>query len=397
MQENHQRNVETTLSYLSESRNTPTVTLQSTPEILARNEPSIPNLPNDSNKIPNIQGTRIIPDSVCNQKFAYTNEQQKQEDVSQTHAQLNSSRGDIEQLCSASVTREDTIGEYTNTSSITINSDDRFIDGAGADTGFESIKEINLEDEDELETRCSSVNGVIEYSMKRDYSFNNFKSFDTETDNVVTEYTTIVVGKVLPSDNTSNRDTDDAEETQTIYASLEHLNDQSINSTNFVQSLSIPQKVSPSQDIQNEFEKDFCSVEEALSNGEELEIDAAASTVNDERTRIVANDLENSQGVRITLNFDDDSSDTLLKYNSEFSTGSAGCQDETDCDLLIENGDVQSSGIRSDPPNRHITIIGSEPLVINPGNAEKDNTPTVDEHEGNSAIILEIDTSTSVI
>ena len=247
-----------------------------------------------------------------------------------------------------------------------------------------------------METRCSNVNGGIEYCVKRDCSFKNFKSFDTETDNVVTEYTTIVVGKVLPSDNTFNRDTDDAEDTQTIYASLEHLNDQSINSTNFVQSLPIPQKMLPSQDIQNEFEKDFCSVEEALSNGDEVEMDVA-STVNDDRTTIVANDLDNSQGVRITLNFDDDSSDTLLKYNSEFATSSIGCQDETDCDLLIDNGDVQTSGIGVDPPNRHITIIGSEPQEINPCNAAKANTSSVDQHEDNSAIILEIDTSTSVI
>ena len=401
MQGNHQRNAETTLSYLSES---PRITLQSTSEALSRNEPSLSNLSNDNNKISNIHGARVISDSVCDQKFwkdpenfiIRSNKQQKQEDVSQTHAQLNSSIRDTEQPCNAFLTREDNIGEYTKTSSITINGDNSFIDGAGADTGFESVKELSFEDEDELQTRCSNVTNGIDYCTDRDFSFKNFKSFDTETDNVVTEYTTIVVGKVLSPDTTSNRDTDDADETQTIYASLEHLNDQSIDSTNFVQSLSIPQKMSPSQDIQKEFEKDFCSVEEALSNGEDLEMDGA-STVIDEILGIGANDLENSRGVRITLNFNDDSSDDLLKYNSEFATSSVDCQDETDCDLLIDNGDVQISRSESDPPNRHITIIGSDSQEIYPSNAENDNARSVDQYEDNNAITLEIDTSTSVI
>ena len=156
------------------------------------------------------------------------------------------------------------------------------------------------------------------------------------------------------------------------------------------------QKISPSQDIQREFEKDFCSVEEALSKGEEIEMDGA-STLNDEKTKMVANDLENSQGVRITLNFNDDSSDNLLNYNSELVTSSVNCKDETDCDLLIDNGDLQVSRTEQDPPNRHITILGSESQEINHLNAAKDNALSVNQYEDNNAITLEIDTSTSVI
>ena len=52
---------------------------------------------------------------------------------------------------------------------------------------------------------------------------------------------------------------------------------------------------------------------------------------------------------------------------------------------------------QSDPPNRPITIIGSEPREMMSSTNTNQNVQPLNTNEGQSAITLEIDTSTSVI
>merc|ERR1712223_2305059 len=161
----------------------------------------------------------------------------------------------------------------------------------------------------------------------------------------------------------------------------------------------------PSEDIQKEFEKDFCSVEEALGGHREDCQDVPppimGAQIIDDNTDI--RDLENSESVRITINFDEDSDSQLLKYNNELASISSPMvlsPEETDCDLLVNddgNLDIQTLTQTSDPPNRTITIIGPEPIETISSNESNQNVLSINSNEGQSTITLEIDTSTSVI
>ena len=286
---------------------------------------------------------------------------------------------------------------------------DEHIEGACANYNSESYEPLDVKDKEELQSKRPNNENGHKRRQIHGHSFNKDKSFDAETDNVVTEYTTIVVGKVFQTNDFSDdADATYNEDDQTIYASLEHLNQMSSNSLSAHNSLSTPFKTSPSDDIQKEFEKDFCSVEEALGvNDQNAEIKASLSTdnkPNDEKSNNDGKDLENLEGVRITINFDDDSDSQLLKYNNELAAISSSnmfSQDETDCDLIMNatdsDTDVKTFMQASDPPNRTITIIGSEPRETGSCNDTTQNVQSIDSNEGQSAITLEIDTSTSVI
>merc|ERR1712223_726759 len=152
----------------------------------------------------------------------------------------------------------------------------------------------------------------------------------------------------------------------------------------------------PSEDIQKEFEKDFCSVEEALGGNREdcqdVPLPIIGAQIIDDNTDI--RDLENSESVRITINFDDDSDSQLLKYNNELASISSPMllsPEETDCDLLVNDDeilDVQTSTQTSDPPNRTITIIGSEHPETILSNEANQNVQSINSNDGQSAITL---------
>ena len=263
--------------------------------------------------------------------------------------------------------------------------------------------------ERKLQHGGSDIIQMQESQEMHELGVGNTKSLDQETDNIVTEYTTVVVGKVFSSnDSDESALIKQSEDDQTIYASIEHLNDIGSDPTNLQYSLSNAFMESPSQDIQKEFEKDFYSVEEALGGKEEGVDDIKCVTsISTETTecKTIDKDLENSESVRITINFDEDSNSQLLKYNNELASippQTLFSQEETDCDLIVNGNDsditdVQNLMGQSEPPNRTITIIGSEPREIMSSTNINQNVQPLNTNEGQSAITLEIDTSTSVI
>ena len=282
------------------------------------------------------------------------------------------------------------------------------IEGACASVDLLSDQLLSDVDEQRLQNEGSDIH-IQDTQEMYELGVGNAKSIDQETDNIVTEYTTVVVGKVFSSNaSQDNEAINQSESDQTIYASIEHLNEIASNSANLQYSLTSPFIESPSQDIQKEFEKDFCSVEEALG-GKQEDVDdiKCITTISTEMIDSKTNnkDLENSESVRITINFDDDSNSQLLKYNNDLASippQTLVLQDETDCDLIVsgndnEIADVQNQMGQSDPPNRPITIIGSEPREMMSSTNTNQNVQPLNTNEGQSAITLEIDTSTSVI
>ena len=230
----------------------------------------------------------------------------------------------------------------------------------------------------------------------------NFKHFEAETDKVVTEYTTIVVNKVISSEDGLNYDaTDIAAEEDTIYTTIDHSGDYlpSTNPTGCDHSFnSSSNKSSPSQDIQNEFEKDFCSVKDVLFNDDE----ASANITNAQEIKPENKDLEDSNGVRITLNFDGDACSSLLRYNTEQGASIYYPPDETDCDLDVTTFDnVQiPTADNTDPPNRQIKIVGTTLTIDTSSPTTATYIHRDDERrqeDDRNAVTLEIDTSTSVI
>ena len=230
----------------------------------------------------------------------------------------------------------------------------------------------------------------------------NFKHFEAETDKVVTEYTTIVVNKVISSEDGLNSDAIDSNaEEDTIYTTIDHSFDHlpSTNPTGYDHSFNLsPSKSSPSQDIQNEFEKDFCSVKDVLFNDDE----ASANITNAQEIKPDNKDLEDSNGVRITLNFDGDACSSLLRYNTEQGASIYYPPDETDCDLDVTTFDnVQiPTADNTDPPNRQIKIVGTTLTIDTSSPTTATETHRVDENrqeDDRNAVTLEIDTSTSVI
>lgn len=288
-----------------------------------------------------------------------------------------------------------------------IEGDDRqHTEGACANAHIKLNQTSIVKDEEEkIVDKSNSINHQ-DSNETFGFSIEDAKSLDPETDNHVAEYTTVVVGKVFSAKELNeNIGTKYSQDDQTIYASIEHINSNSSQSPSMNYSLSKPFKESPSQDIQKEFEKDFCSVEEALGGNREdcqdVPLPIMGAQIIDDNTDI--RDLENSESVRITINFDDDSDSQLLKYNNELASVSSQMvlsSEETDCDLLANDDgdlDVQTLTQTSDPPNRTITIVGSEPLETISSNESNQNVQSINSNEGQSAITLEIDTSTSVI
>ena len=228
----------------------------------------------------------------------------------------------------------------------------------------------------------------------------NFKHFEAETDKVVTEYTTIVVNKVISSEDGLNYDaTDIAAEEDTIYTTIDHSSDYlpSTNPTGCDHSFNLSSN-KPSQDIQNEFEKDFCSVKDVLFNDDESPV----NITNAQEIKPDNKDLEDSNGVRITLNFDGDSCSSLLRYNTDQGASVYYPPDETDCDLDVTTFDnVQiPTADNTDPPNRQIKIVGTTLTIDTSFPTTATETHRVDENrqeDDRNAVTLEIDTSTSVI
>ena len=270
-------------------------------------------------------------------------------------------------------------------------------DGACIATNHEtqSSKDIEHTINFNSETLSPRLEGNLELTS-------NFKHFEAETDKVVSEYTTIVVNKVIPSEDGLNYDaTDIAAEEDTIYTTIDHSSDYipSTNPTGCDHSFNLSSnKSSPSQDIQNEFEKDFCSVKDVLFNDDE----ASANITNAQEIKPENKDLEDSNGVRITLNFDGDACSSLLRYNTEQGASIYYPPDETDCDLDVTTFDnVQiPTADNTDPPNRQIKIVGTTLTIDTSSPTTATETHRVDENrqeDDRNAVTLEIDTSTSVI
>lgn len=396
LQGSNQRNAEATPSLLAVPQTTSSIALRSTPQQMSLDELSISSLPMDNNENSSFQEEMAPHNAIKFQQNSYTDNDDKQSYLLNHQAQLNNLTTESPSEMIISETNRHDIFAHNSVSSHHLDPAKNTIDGACATPDFEMRSIFTLTGEDELETKCTSINGGIDTQPNNDQNSRNVKTFDTETDNVVTEYTTVVVGKVFSSGDALKADTHDEDEEETIYASLDHFNEPSQNPISYNQSRLCPQKNSPSQDIQKEFERDFCSVEDALFNGEQIEV-KKGSSLNDETTRIVVNELKSSEGIRITLNFEGNSSSALHNLNSELAITSINCQDETDCDFDINHDDVQTSKIDLGPPNRSIRIVGPEIPENASSNEITDAVLSVDQHGDGNAITLEIDTSTSVI
>ena len=387
------------------------------------NEPSSLSIPKDTNVrgLSNIRDERI-PQATLNiqQPHFQTANIKKVYDleVPKGKTRLSSLNSNASQRASISDFDSCTlVSPHANMFSNPLDDDDdssHVIDGACATSDFKSECLFNVTTI-ESPTDSKRVASGMESYLEEDQCVRNLKSFDNETaDNVVTEYTTIVVGKVLSPEENTRRNKDEKE---TIYASIEHVDETSPNTISYQQcslrspsldaqdesnkdffSVDVNDRTnyhecslnSPSRDIQKEFEKDFFSVENVLFNNEEPN-DVDETSRLDTKTKV----LGDSDGVRITLNFEGDTGSSVIRYDNEFVQG-VNCQDETDCDLEI----LETSNSRrteTDPPNRSITILGPTETVNGTTREASQPILTIGNQEDNNAVILEIDTSTSVI
>ena len=279
-------------------------------------------------------------------------------------------------------------------SSANIKDNEFIIDGARATTCDFEMKGITA-NTDELETECHLMTNMLGPQFGNPNSI----GLEIETDNVVTEYTTVVVGKVLSTEE--NQITKEnlcvKDEQETIYASIEHLNESQKEESNYILSRSSSDQSSPSNDIQLDFEKDFCSVEDALFNGAQVDADIA-SNPNDKTTRIVVEDeSQTPEDVDTSLNAIPEVSSCLYALDSELTLRKINLNEETDCDLDIHIDDAHTI---LEPPNRAITIIRPE-IVSQSGssNATEQMVLSSADRRTNETnmITLEIDTTTSVI